>query len=93
MSAPIRNSIASHLIPPAIQIAFTRKREGPQHQVEARWVLFNPKNEFKFNSCRHVGSKSSPEYPLQAVMYPASLHVFIPDDWLLSDPNPALDRF
>jgi len=42
---------------------------------------------------RHVGSKSSPAAPLKAVIYPASLHVFFPDDWLLSDPNPALERF
>ena len=53
----------------------------------------NPKTAFQFNSCRHVGSKSSTAAPLQAVIYPASLHVFIPDDWLLSDPNPALERF
>jgi len=46
---------------------------------------YNPKTAFQFNSCRHVGSKSSPAAPLQAVIYPASLHVFIPDDWLLSD--------
>jgi len=26
-------------------------------------------------------------------IYLASLHVFIPDDWLLSDPNPAVERF
>jgi hypothetical protein len=40
----------------------------------------NPKMHFIFNSCRHVGSKSSPAAPLQAVMYPAHLRVFIPDD-------------
>jgi len=44
---------------------------------------FKPKNAFQFNLCRHVGSKSSPAGPLQAVMYPASLRVSIPDDWLL----------
>gem|GEM_PF-2405408 len=53
----------------------------------------NPKNVFQFNSCRHVGSKSSPAVPLKALIYQASLHVFMPDDWLLSDPNPALERF
>jgi hypothetical protein len=53
----------------------------------------NLKNAFQFNSCRHVGSKSYPAAPLQVVIYPASLHVFILGDWLLSDPNPALERF
>jgi hypothetical protein len=56
-------------------------------------MMINPKNAFQFNSYRHVGSKSSPAAPLQAVIYQASLHVFIPDDWLLSDPNPVLERF
>jgi len=55
--------------------------------------LFDPKKTFQFDSCRHVGSKSSPAVPLKAVMYPGVLHVFIMDDWLLSDPNPALERF